>query len=64
MDTNRLPPSYCRCAGENCSRKSACQRHAEMHDIEPGTPWAERYCEEVGRESEGFIAIREEEQSK
>ncbi|WP_407280565.1 hypothetical protein U5817_09795 [Aromatoleum evansii] len=59
-----LPYDYCRCMGENCARKSECLRHAAVTDMDRNTPWAGRYCREVGRESEGFIAISEEEQQK
>lgn len=57
---NRLPFDWCRCAGTDCDRKRECLRHEQMSNMGLHTPWAERYCEEVGRESMGFIAIRED----
>lgn len=56
----RLSYDYSRCAGQDCDRKTECLRFAALNDMGPRTPWTERYCEEIGRESEGFIAIREE----
>lgn len=50
----------CRCQGRDCDRKADCLRFAALDDMGPATPWTERYCHEIGRESEGFLAIREE----
>lgn len=52
-----LPFDFCRCAGQNCDRRQACQRHVDMDHMGPRTPWTDRYCP-VGRESEGYIAVR------
>lgn len=57
---NRLPYDYCRCAGKDCDRKTECLRHTAMEDMGPRTPWTDRYCDEIGRESQGFIAVRED----
>lgn len=57
---NRLPYDNCRCQGEGCDLKATCLRHVALDDMGPATPWTERYCEEVGREAEGYIMVREE----
>lgn len=55
----RLLYDICRCQGQGCDRRAECLRHVALDDMGPQTPWTERYCE-LGRESEGFIAVREE----
>lgn len=57
---NTLPHDVCRCQGRDCDRKTECLRFVALDDFVQGTtPWTERYCP-VGRESEGFIAVRED----
>lgn len=58
MLLNRLPYDRCRCTGKDCDRKAECLRHVAMDDMVTRTPWCERYCE-IGKESEGFILVRE-----
>lgn len=58
---NRLPHDCCRCTGKDCDRKAECLRHLAMQDMGPRTPWTERYCP-AGRESDGYLAAREEAQ--
>lgn len=60
MTTIRLGYDCCRCEGKDCERKAECLRHAALQDMGPLTPVKARYCDEIGRESAGFIAIREE----
>lgn len=60
MTTIRLGYDCCRCEGQDCDRKAECLRHAALADMGPMTPVKDRYCDEIGRESAGFIAIREE----
>lgn len=59
MTTIRLGYDCCRCEGQDCDRKAECLRHAALADMGPRTPIMTRCCE-MGRESEAFIAIREE----
>lgn len=56
---NRLPHDHCRCEGQDCDRKTECMRFVALDDMGPDTPWTERYCD-LGRESEGYIQVREE----
>ena len=57
---NRLPYDWCRCTGQDCDRKMECLRHFALQDMGPRTPWTERYCEDLGGNLQGFIAVREE----
>lgn len=56
----RLPYDCCRCEGKNCDRRDHCLRYVALSDMGPRTPIMARCCSEIGRESEAFIAIREE----
>ena len=57
---NHLPWYWWRCQGKDCDRKAECLRVEQMSNLGARTPWTDRYCPEIGRESYGFIAIREE----
>lgn len=59
MTTIRLGYDCCRCEGKNCDRRDHCLRYVALADMGPRTPIMARCCE-MGRESEAFIAIREE----
>lgn len=59
-DINRLPLDCCRCEGKDCDRKAERLRYVALADMGPRTPIMARYCDEIGRESSGVIAVREE----
>ena len=54
-----LPHDYTRCHGQYCDRRRECDRYLSIADMGSHTSQVERYCE-VGRESEGFIAVRDD----
>lgn len=54
-----LPWDCSRCHGQDCDRKAECLRHEQLSNMGPRAPMMDRVCE-MGRESAGFTAIREE----